>query len=644
MFEKPPTRDASSTDHDADLSAGDRATAAGKRRARTDGAPASPEIQDAPGPRISSGDPGQRMGDWQASAISDAMGLGAGPLTGNPAERRDKQGADLTAHRAPTLADTTGAPKQSGPPGMDPRLRNVKVLASRAQPLTFDGPRAISDGDLYEEGPDSSPPPDGYLRIHGTLGSASAPLTELATGPELFIKGTPTADDVDQGGIGDCYLMAALAGIAARDPGFLKSMMKPDGNGGAVVTLWRREDTRVTLMDHIQRTPPHRYIPVQIAVSDELAFKTSDKDLLGAALRCAPSPERVDYWAEPTGPMLSINRKETYQLARWVPLLEKAYARFAQEHGQYGGAAQSGKPAGTGGYDAIEGGSPVQTMRVLYGARADAPGALQYEAITSFPDAGNNILAANPRAVDQLLLLAGRGETARAYDVTAPILVALTTPDDQVRNLGTAITRVIADADFSASLSPEVQGKLTALLGLATADAATPPDPPNTEGPKAAARKQIAALCAELTNPSAELMSEARSPAVRAFTELALNVRTLGTDDSSGQRNLYTNHGYTVVSINFVDALGHRVALEDAAPEGRAMLFPLVDCEASKIRVRNPHHQNEPDRAGVNKPNRAGDGAPDGGKSDGVFTLSVNEFFRNFNGLDSGHFVATKGP
>lgn len=79
MFEKPPTRDASSTDHD-DVAAGDRGRAG--KRTRTDGAPASPEIQDAPGPRISGGEPGQRIGDWQAGSITDAMGLGDAPLTG----------------------------------------------------------------------------------------------------------------------------------------------------------------------------------------------------------------------------------------------------------------------------------------------------------------------------------------------------------------------------------------------------------------------------------------------------------------------------------------------------------------------------------------------------------------------------------
>jgi hypothetical protein len=57
-----------------------------------------------------------------------------------------------------------------------------------------------------------------------------------------------------------------------------------------------------------------------------------------------------------------------------------------------------------------------------------------------------------------------------------------------------------------------------------------------------------------------------------------------------------------------------------------------------------PHYGNEPDRTGMNQPTHAGDGPPSGATADGVFTMTVNEFFRNFNTLDTGVFPTTPNP
>lgn len=695
-------------------------------------------------------------------------------ISGNPAERGSGGGGTATTtHRTPTLGDTTGAPAAAAAAAVDARAANVKVVADRAAPVHFDAPATPASAQIFEEGPQVSPAPAGFTAVTEIRGSIAAPMVEQSADNALFIANQPTADDVQQGGIGDCYFVAAAAGMASRDPGKLKSMMAADGNGGATVTLWRRQEHKKSLRERIfGGADQYDYTPVQVGVSNELAVNISDNRIHGAALRCAPQPGSVDYWSAINGGALEVHRKDVFQCARWVPLLEKAFARFAQEHGQYGGGApagQGGAAAGTPGYDAINSGVANYALHVLYGPAADAAGAMQYEWTSAFPAAGNNILAANPRVVDQLLMLAGRQDTAQPGDATAPIITAGTSPDSQINNLATAITNALADPDYG-SLAADTKTKITTLQTAVTTWQTTPPDPANTAGPKATARTavgnaavevartpntdhlaelnrhkpspllfdnasdavrpadvprldffgrwleyvSVASLCpfvltvtghssnqgteadnqalserratntntalhngrdaakmgrhtynvsgvgetgaaatadwrkVEITvaadRPDNELFAGARSAPLRAMMDLVLNVRNLGTDNSVGQRNVYAAHAYNVVGVRFVNAAGAAVPLETVPSASRPAMFPQVDCDTSTIRLRNPHHGNEPDRTGMNRPTHAGDGDPSGAASDGLFTMSVNEFFRNFNTLDTGVFPTTPNP
>lgn len=692
-------------------------------------------------------------------------------LAGNPAERVDSTGAARTTHRSPTVRDAANAPSAGRPPDVDARAANVKVLAPRARPLHFDAPAGVEPSSLYEEGASGSPAPAGYTTVTTRLGSADAPIVEEKPAPGLFIADQPSPGDVDQGGIGDCYLMSALAGIAARDPGHLKAMMKPDGAGGATVTLWRRQDHQRTLLERVTSSgDKHDYTPVQITVNDELAVNVKNGRIHGAGLRCAEQPSSVDYWAELAGGALEVHRKDVYECARWVPLLEKAYARFCQAHDQYGGSAPASadtNPANPSGYEGLIGGFSYHALPVLYGPRAQAEGDLHLTSMSAFPTAGSNILAANPQAVEQLLLLAGRKDLAEAGDTTAPILTANTSPTQQINNLGTALAAAMADPDY-ALLDAQTQLKLTALRAAVLVWQALPPDPAGTQGAKAAARSGVGNLAVEVartpnhhdlaelrsqvptpirfdadsdavrpadatrlthfgkwlqyestsslcpfvvtmeghsssdgdeaenqavserraTNTHAavlaghdaakmarhtyqvrgvgergaapgaawrrvdlsvapdradnELFAGARSPAMRALMDLVLNVRNLGTDSSSGQRNVYANHAYSVVSVSFLGFGKTAMPLQTMPAAARPGMYGLVDCEASTVRLRNPHHGNEPDRTGMGQPTHAGDGAPSGKSADGVLTMSINEFFRNFNSLDSG--VLPKTP
>lgn len=696
--------------------------------------------------------------------------LPAESISGNPAERGSGTAAGATTtHRTPTLGDAVNAPAAPTAAPTDSRPANVKINAPRDRPLRFDGPVSPRPELIFEEGEQVSPPPSGFTAVTAIQGTGDQPMVEQAADSGIYINNQPTPDDVQQGGIGDCYCEATLMSMAQRDPGKIKSMMVANGSGGATVTLWRRQAHQRSILERIfGGGDTFDYAPVQVSVNQDLAVNISNNRVHGAQLRAAPTPKNVEFWGAINGSTLEVHRKDLFEVARWAPLMEKAYARFAQQYGQEGGftGVGTGAAAGTAGYDAINSGFSQYCMRVFYGPAADAAGAISMEGMTAFPTAGNNILAANPAVVDRLLLLAGRQDTPQPGETTSPVITAFTDPEAQIRNLNTAITNAIADPDYT-SLSATVRTKITTLQTAIATYNTTPPDPAGTPGPKAAARQavgnaavevartpnddhlaelrrhaptpvefdnnsdapkasfvprlnffgqwleyvSVASLCPFVVNyvghassegtepdnqalserratntdvavkngrdatkmarhtyntsgvgetgaaatpawrrvditiehgaPSNELFDGARTAPIRAMMDLVLNVRNLGTDNSTGQRNIYASHAYSVVGVNFVTTTGVVVPLQSFPQASRAPLYPLVDCEVSTIRVRNPHHGNEPDRTGMGRPTRPGDGAPSGPTSDGSFTVSVNEFFRNFNFLETGVFPTT---
>jgi outer membrane protein OmpA-like peptidoglycan-associated protein len=655
-------------------------------------------------------------------------------LSGNPAERGSAGGAaGTTTHRAPTIGDAANAPAAPAAPHGESRAANVKVNAPKERPLHFANPVCPDPARLYEEGPAVTPAPPDFTAVTGFSGSADLPMVEQGASPGIYINGQPTPDDVQQGGIGDCYCEAAIMSMAQRDPGKIKAMMTPDGTGGATVKLWRRQAHQKSLGERIfGGGDQYDYTPVNVAVTADLAVNVSNNRVHGAQLRAAPAPNSIDYWAEVKGSTLEVHRKDLFEVARWAPLLEKAYARFAQQHGQEGGfsGVGSGAAAGTPGYDGINSGFSQYCLRVFYGPASDASGAISMEGMTAAPTAGNNILATNPAVVDRLLTLAQRPDAPRPTDTDAPILTAFTDPDRQITNLGAAITTAMADADY-ANLSAAVRTKITTLQTAIATYTATAPDAAGvTGGPKALAKQAVGNAAVEVArtpneehlatlrthapnpvqfdqkadapqaafvprleffgrwlewvsnnsltpfivnyvghassegteennqalsetranntdaawrkvhitveaNGSNEMFDGGRAGPIRAMMDLVLNVRNLGTDNSSGQRNVYASHAYSVVGISFTTTTGVPVPLQTVSQAQRAPFYPLVDCDVSTVRLRNPHHGNEPDRRGMNQPTRPGDGAPSGPTSDGSFGMSVNEFFRNFNFLET---------
>jgi hypothetical protein len=128
-----------------------------------------------------------------------------------------------------------------------------------------------------------------------------APPVATYSGP-LF-KDEPSASDVQQGQLGDCYVCAALAGLAASNPQTIRNLIKPAADGSADVTFYERD------------VVSGQFHPVTIHVDPELYESRHGGTLYGHA------------------------KGDRSSMELWFPLVEKAYATW---RGGYEGVGLGG--------------------------------------------------------------------------------------------------------------------------------------------------------------------------------------------------------------------------------------------------------------------------------------------------------------
>jgi outer membrane protein OmpA-like peptidoglycan-associated protein len=437
--------------------------------------------------------------------VERAAGIARTPesLSGNPAELTDASGTATTSHRSVTLGDSVNPPAAATAAGAETRTANVRPIATETAPLHLEPPSTPAATSVFEEqAAPSSPPPTGFSSVTGFSGTMAAPMVEQVATNNLYIGGGPTADDVQQGGIGDCAFQSLLMSLVARDPGKITTMMAGDGRGGATVTFWRAQAHSPSMWERVFGGAPARdWIQVAVTVNDQLAVNVSDNRVHGAQIRCAPAPRAVDYWAKVVATNLELHRKDTFDLGRWAPLLEKAYARFAQAHGQYGGAHASNASGGTtSGYKTIEGGFALEALYPFYGAAMDDPKAGASWHNTSYPTTGS-LVAANANVMDKLILLQGRGSEAKAGDTDSPILTVGTSEDGYIQRLQQLIPVAQTDPDWAKVEAPR-QVLVATVLANITTWTALPADPPAPAAqPKAIARTAIGTSCGVAVRP-----------------------------------------------------------------------------------------------------------------------------------------------
>jgi hypothetical protein len=115
---------------------------------------------------------------------------------------------------------------------------------------------------------------------------------------QALFPSAPSGADIKQLGLGDCYLQALLINIAEQNPGHLTNMLRDNGNGTVTVRFYTVDETTPTAP---------AYAPEDIRIN-----KSLPQTATGQALYQSGAP--------------------------WARIMQKAFAAFAQLHGQYGGA------------------------------------------------------------------------------------------------------------------------------------------------------------------------------------------------------------------------------------------------------------------------------------------------------------------
>jgi hypothetical protein len=417
----------------------------------------------------------------------------------------------------------------------------------------------------------------------------------------LFINGAPSLADIHQGGLADCYFLASVTSIVQNDPGQIREAITGTA-GGATVRLYRKDGTNI--------------LPVNLAVTSDLRVEdlgdgATGASPLGAGMRAAPTPKYTEYYADITGTTLHIYADRYYETAMWAPLLEKAYAQFAGQYGQYGGfhdedkarPGADGAPSSDYGY--LNGGIAQYSYELMYGPDAVNVGALQWTTTDgSTPAAGT--LAANAGIVQNLLW-------ASQIEVPSGQKMMMTVGADRgemIERLDRMSTPLLARADMAghADLATDIR----VMQGhIATWRTATGDD-------KDTALGDVSHAAADVVNRSdhPELYDAASPREYRDYGENANIVAMIRTDHGGDQRHTYAWHSYTVLGSTFKKADGTVLSL---APSTCADHLSEIDPLQSTVRLRNPHGTNEPNLQATD------------GTDDGEFTMTLDSFTRSFS-------------
>ena len=138
------------------------------------------------------------------------------------------------------------------------------------------------------------------------------------------------ANDIDQQSLGDCYFVAALAGLADQDPDLIRDAIVDNGDGTYTVTLWEKVDGE--------------YQPVEVTVTNEFPVT----EVWNA---------ENDAWEETSGYTAGEADGEL-----WPRIFEKAYAQHL------------GDGALVAGYQESIGGDGAEALEVLTGVESRTVG------------------------------------------------------------------------------------------------------------------------------------------------------------------------------------------------------------------------------------------------------------------------------
>lgn len=501
----------------------------------------------------------------------------------DPLDRVDLAGGALSEPGQLDISTGSFDGPETSPPEAGAMDHQARVLATEAHPVY--ALRPSSEAELVQlSAPDVVVP--GSQRVTKRYGSLASPFAyeELVLDP-LFIGGGPHMEDVQQGGLGSCYLLADLLSVVSQDPAHIERMISV--KGGVAVVLFHRYDEQAG-----------KWIPVSVAVNTGLARDAKNPGtLLGSGFRVAKEPVSAAWYAELNpgvdGGELVIARRSVHEAAMWAPLLEKAYARFSEMYGQCGGHPRFTREekGGGSGYDAMEGGWASATMRVLYGE-----GVVDRQ-LEMIDGATEQLLSRSEKQIVALLRV--------AQDASRTTMTASAGSIKLTERLGKILTRVLATPGDVAPDTLDFCRKALHAANMVTA-------PSEVETIVPFARTLVNSTPAESSGDLGQ---------ARDVCSILMNH---GITNADSRRSIYADHAYSVAGADLRSSAGKAL---DLRPQDVAGRVGEIDGSQSTVELRNPHRFNEPDMEG---------NGPADGQDDGRFDMPLLRFLTMFTQLDIG--------
>jgi len=93
----------------------------------------------------------------------------------------------------------------------------------------------------------------------------------------LFASAGPTAADVNQGCLGDCYLLATLSSVVSTDPALIEKDIVSDGNGLYTVSFGGSKPTEITVNTELPVWPDGQLAYAQLGQQNSLWVALMEK-------------------------------------------------------------------------------------------------------------------------------------------------------------------------------------------------------------------------------------------------------------------------------------------------------------------------------------------------------------------------------
>ena len=542
--------------------------------------------------------------DAPSSRQSADQGMGATPL-----------GTDTYA--PPNIAQGTVTNPRGvaiGPPGDE--LQDVTVGRMKVRIVASDAAKLRVEPGVVPPADHIFTRAEGGTDVERAQGTVEAPNTISRIVEDcLFIGGAPQSTDIRQGSIGDCYFMAVLLGIVNGDPGKLTSMMS-SRLGEVTSSFFRYNKAQDT------------WIPQLITNPNSLQTQANGH-LHGASFRIAPAPRESFWYAKIEDKTLKVYCEDRFECALWAPLLEKAYADFAQQFGQYG---TEPPVAGTNGYAVIGGGESQHCYKMFYGSTVTDAGTTT---VLFDPSVALGVVMQNKDALTQLVKFCEAMRERGPMGGPQRFLQARVSPFGAAQRCKSLIQRVL---DHVEANSMHWYSAITDPLG-ATEDAAH----------DAVSRKSGERVLADALRPLLTAVrsflgdhSTANSDAVASAARLVVNppahpvmwaptaepiyvelrenlgiLANIGSGGWPGRRTLIASHAYNVHDVAFVDLIGQPMVITSG---NVGTIGAHIDAKRSTVTMENPYARGEWDERGT--------GAPDGANQ-GRFDVTLDQFLRN---------------